>query len=110
MRGDPSSPLPAMTRTHTRRAWPLAAVSATLFAAPLAAQTPAAALTAGLGARTIGSAAMSGRFVDLAVYNAQPHVFYAASSTGGLYKTLNSGTTWTPLFGDQPVQDRKSVV
>lgn len=92
-----------MTRSHARRVWPLAAASATLFAAPLAAQTPAATLTAGLGARTIGSAAMSGRFVDLAVYEAQPHVFYAASATGGLYKTTNSGTTWTPLFGDQPV-------
>ncbi|HMS02933.1 MAG TPA: hypothetical protein PKE51_08155, partial [Gemmatimonadaceae bacterium] len=46
---------------------------------------------------------MSGRFVDLAVYEAQPHVFYAASATGGLYKTTNNGTTWTALFGDQSV-------
>ena len=37
---------------------------------------------------------VSGRIVDLAVYEAQPHVFYAASSTGGLYKTTNNGTTW----------------
>ena len=70
------------------------------LAATLPAQTPATALTDGLRARTIGPAAMSGRFVDLAVYEAQPHVFYAASSTGGLWKTTNNGTTFTPLFGD----------
>lgn len=69
----------------------------------LEAQTPDASRTDGLRARTIGSAAMSGRFVDLAVYEAQPHVFYAASATGGLYKTVNNGTTWTALFGDQAV-------
>ena len=72
-----------------------------LLAVPLAAQTPAAPLTDGLRFRTIGPAAMSGRIVDLAVVEATPHVFYAASSTGGLYKTTNNGTTFTPLFGDQ---------
>ena len=89
-------------RVHRRCA---AAAVCTLLA-PLAtvlAQTPAAALTDGLRARTIGSAAMSGRFVDLAVYETHPHVFYAASATGGLYKTTNNGTTWTALFGDQAV-------
>ena len=67
----------------------------------LAAQTPATALTDGLRFRTIGPAAMSGRIVDLAVIEATPHVFYAASSTGGLYKTTNNGTTLTALFGNE---------
>jgi hypothetical protein len=74
--------------------------AALLASAPLAAQTPATALTDGLRPRTIGPAAMSGRIVDLAVYEAQPHVFYAASSTGGLYKTTNNGTSFTSQFND----------
>ncbi len=44
---------------------------------------------------------MSGRFVDLAVYESQPHVFYAASSTGGLYKTTNNGVSFTALFSNE---------
>ncbi|MBA3853051.1 MAG: hypothetical protein C0503_01475 [Gemmatimonas sp.] len=73
---------------------------ALLLASPLAAQTPGRAVTDGLRFRTIGPAAMSGRFVDLAVYEQAPHVFYAATSTGGLWKTTNNGTTFTPLFND----------
>ncbi len=69
----------------------------------LSAQTPATTITDGLRFRTIGPAAMSGRFVDLAVYEAHPNVFYAASATGGLYKTTNNGVTFTPQFGNQAV-------
>lgn len=73
-------------------------VATALLAPALAAQTPAPAVTDGLPFRHIGPAAMSGRFVDLAVMEAAPHVFYAASSTGGLWKTTNNGVTFTPLF------------
>ena len=68
---------------------------------PAIAQTPSSALTSALPFRTIGPAAMSGRFVDLAVVESAPHVFYAASSTGGLWKTTNNGTTFTPLFSNE---------
>lgn len=60
--------------------------------------TPSAELTAGLPFRTIGPAQMSGRFVDVAVYEAEPHVWYAASSTGGLWKTTNNGVSFTAQF------------
>ncbi len=84
-----------------RRALGRLAVSA-LAAAPIAhAQTPSTTITDGLQFRTIGPAAMSGRFVDLAVYDAHPHVFYAASSTGGLYKTINNGVTFSALFNNE---------
>lgn len=52
----------------------------------------------GLTFRTVGPAQMSGRFVDLAVLEDHPHVFYAASATGGLWKTTNNGVTFTPQF------------
>ncbi len=41
-----------------------------------------------LQAREIGPAVMSGRIVDLAVVEMDPVVFYLATSTGGLWKTL----------------------
>ncbi len=52
----------------------------------------------GLELRSIGPANMSGRFVDIAVVESDPYVFYAASATGGVFKTLNNGVTFTPVF------------
>lgn len=91
--------MPNTTRSAPAARAALAAL-AVVLGLPLGAQTPATALTDGLRPRHLGPAMVSGRFVDLAVYEAQPHVFYAASSTGGLYKTTNNGTSFTALFGD----------
>src|SRR6267142_6095148 len=48
--------------------------------------------------RCIGPAVMSGRVTDLAVVEKKPSTFYVASASGGLWKTTNNGTTFTPLF------------
>jgi photosystem II stability/assembly factor-like uncharacterized protein len=48
--------------------------------------------------RCIGPANMSGRVVDVAVYAPQPRIQYVASAAGGLWKTTNHGTTWSPVF------------
>jgi len=63
----------------------------------------------GLRAREIGPAAMSGRIVDLAVVEADPTVFYVASSTGGLWKTTNNAVTFTPLFQNEAVHSIGAV-
>jgi photosystem II stability/assembly factor-like uncharacterized protein len=55
-------------------------------------------MLSGLTFRDIGPANMSGRFVDVAVYEKDPYVFYAASATGGVFKTTNNGVTFTPVF------------
>jgi photosystem II stability/assembly factor-like uncharacterized protein len=55
----------------------------------------------GLKVRSIGPALMSGRIGDLAVDPAQPHRYYAAVASGGVWKTLNGGITWTPIFDSQ---------
>ena len=55
----------------------------------------------GLSLRTIGPAITSGRVSDFAVHPDAKHVYYAAMSSGGLWKTDNNGTTWTPLFDGQ---------
>ena len=78
------------------------------LAAPFLATTPAAAQTivetaiSHLQYREIGPALMGGRIADLAVVESKPQVFYIATGTGGVWKTENHGTSWTPLFDDQP--------
>src|SRR5437660_2889493 len=71
---------------------------------PLAqeATTLQSALT-GLRFRTLGPANMSGRIVDLAVVESNTYTFYAASATGGLWKTTDNGTTFIPVFQDEAV-------
>ncbi len=53
--------------------------------------------------RNIGPATMGGRIDDFAVLESNPSVFYVATATGGLWKTVNHGTTWEALFDDQNV-------
>jgi photosystem II stability/assembly factor-like uncharacterized protein len=55
----------------------------------------------GLHFRSIGPAIMSGRVSDLAVYEANPAIYYAATAHGGLWKTTSNGATWTAQFQDQ---------
>ena len=51
-----------------------------------------------LGFREIGPATPGGRVDDLAVFEKNPAVFYVATATGGLWKTVNNGTTFEPVF------------
>ncbi|MGB5498300.1 MAG: glycosyl hydrolase, partial [Maribacter sp.] len=51
----------------------------------------------GLKFRSIGPAFMSGRLSDIAIDPANENVWYAAVSSGGLWKTINAGTTWKPM-------------
>ena len=55
----------------------------------------------GLSFRSIGPANVSGRIVDLAVDPHDKSVWYVASAYGGVWKTTNAGTSWTPVFDDQ---------
>ena len=52
----------------------------------------------GLKFRSIGPAVTSGRVVDFAVNPNNFHEFYAAVACGNVWKTVNSGTTWEPVF------------
>ena len=53
---------------------------------------------AGLKLRSVGPALMSGRIADLAIDPSRPNTWYVAVGSGNLWKTTNSGTTWTPIF------------
>jgi photosystem II stability/assembly factor-like uncharacterized protein len=52
----------------------------------------------GLRLRSIGPALTSGRVGDLAVHPGSPKIYYVAVASGGVWKTENAGTTWTPIF------------
>tara|TARA_B100000427_G_scaffold198475_1_gene164911 strand:+ start:2576 stop:5884 length:3309 start_codon:yes stop_codon:yes gene_type:complete len=52
--------------------------------------------------RSIGPAFMSGRIADIAIDPTNESVWYVAVGSGGVWKTENSGTTWTPLTDSQP--------
>jgi len=53
---------------------------------------------AGLKLRSIGPAFMSGRIADIAIHPENHSLWYIAVGSGGVWKTRNSGTTWTPTF------------
>ncbi len=69
-------------------------------ARPAAASKAPADPYAGLVFRNIGPATMGGRVDDVAVLESNPAVFYVGTATGGLWKTVNNGTTWDVLFDD----------
>ncbi len=48
--------------------------------------------------RSIGPANIGGRIDDLAVVDSNPYIMYIGFATGGVFKTINNGTTWTPVF------------
>ncbi len=61
-----------------------------------------AEVLAGLRFRAIGPAVMSGRISDIVIHPRDRKVWYVAVGSGGVWKTVNAGTTWTPLFDGQP--------
>src|SRR5205823_3785911 len=60
--------------------------------------------------RQIGPAATSGRVADIAVDPRNKHVWFIAAASGGVWKTTNSGTTWTPVFDNEPSYSTGTVV
>ena len=48
--------------------------------------------------REIGPTRQGGRYVDFAVVDDAPKVMYAATASGGLWKTVNNGQSWNSLF------------
>jgi photosystem II stability/assembly factor-like uncharacterized protein len=53
--------------------------------------------------RNIGPALMGGRIDDFAVVESRPSTYYVAAASGGVWKTVNNGVTFNPVFDDQEV-------
>ena len=58
---------------------------------------------AGLAWRNIGPAFMSGRVADIDWDPTDDSVWYVGVGSGGVWKTVNAGTTWEPVFDGQSV-------
>jgi photosystem II stability/assembly factor-like uncharacterized protein len=57
--------------------------------------------SASLSLREIGPAVAGGRIADIEVNPVESTTWFVAVGSGGLWKTTNAGTTWTPVFDDQ---------
>ena len=57
----------------------------------------------GLKLRSIGPSFMSGRIADIAIHPEHNNIWYVAAGSGGVWKTVNAGTTCEPVFDKQPV-------
>src|SRR5215211_1097265 len=87
---------------------PPATPSPTPAATPAPSPTPEASPTPrdpmstptfnGLRMRSIGPAFTSGRVIGFAVDPNNPSRYYVAVASGGVWKTINAGITWTPVF------------
>ena len=78
------------------RLLPFALVSGALLAADLPSD-----LFDRLEWRNIGPASMGGRVTAVRGIPGDPALVYVATASGGLFKTVNGGTTWTPIFDYQ---------
>ena len=65
---------------------------------PPAAAAVTAEILKGLEFRSIGPAISTGRVQDIAIDPKSPNTWYVATAFGGLWKTSNRGTTFTPVF------------
>lgn len=44
---------------------------------------------------------IGGRISDIEIPSTQPEVYYVGAASGGIFKTVNSGTDWVPIFDEQ---------
>lgn len=100
--------MPSSSPRSARSSSPPALVLAALLAVvPAAAAAAATAvdpdLLAGLAARSIGPAAMSGRIADVTVVPGDPDTIWVGAATGGVWKSTDGGLSFEPVFDDQPV-------
>ena len=80
---------------------------------PVAAATPSpsptpvpndyASALSSLKFREIGPATMGGRIDDIEAVASDPRIIYAGTAAGGIFKSVNGGTSWTPIFDSEAI-------
>ena len=55
--------------------------------------------------RSIGPVNTGGRVAVIAAVEDDPSIIYVGAATGGVWKTVNNGTTWVPVFDQAPCID-----
>jgi photosystem II stability/assembly factor-like uncharacterized protein len=87
----------------------IASLLSVVLTSAVLAQTPPRAdssrlspsVLSGFKLRSIGPALTSGRIADIAVHPADPAIWYVATAAGGVWKTTNAGTSFTPIFDSE---------
>ena len=51
--------------------------------------------------RNVGPAFLSGRIADIKFHPKNESIWYVATGSSGVWKTVNAGTTWSPIFDDE---------
>lgn len=95
--------------TTTLRLGPLstgiALLAMTIGWAPVSNAQPesndAASPLASLPLRSIGPAYPSGRISDFAFFSGGDHDYLVGTASGGLWRTEDAGTTWSPIFDNE---------
>src|SRR5438552_1301195 len=89
----------------------IAFATSSVFSTRVSAQStdPAQLILKGLPWRSIGPATMGGRIDQFAAVESRPGTVYVATASGGLFRTINFGTTWEPLFDNQKTTTVGSV-
>jgi len=96
-------------RTHWLRVGLIAGVClGALATLQVTAQQPADLLR-NVAFREIGPTRQGGRYVDFAVVEATPRIFYVANASGHLWKTENNGVSFRPLFENEAVASLGAV-
>jgi photosystem II stability/assembly factor-like uncharacterized protein len=94
----------ALGQAPSPSASPVPAATATPSVAPTPTPTPdpmPSSLFSGMRFRSIGPAVTSGRVIAFAVDPNDRAKYYVAVASGGVWKTVNSGTTWTSVFDNE---------
>jgi len=95
-------------------AWPVMLAAALVAQQPGPSAAPSARFDSGtisgLSARNIGSATMSGRIAAVTAVDDNGRLtVIAGSASGGVWKSVDTGTSFKPVFDDQPVQSIGAV-
>ena len=53
--------------------------------------------------RNIGPSVAGGRIHDVEVMPGNPEILFIASASGGIWKSINKGTTWKPVFDNEVI-------
>src|SRR5581483_11233722 len=79
------------------------AAASVALAAPLAAQSLDSAITAGFHWRAIGPSNFNGRVSDVQGIPGPSKTLFVAAAGGGIWKSMNNGISWRPVFDDKDV-------
>ncbi|MGH7475934.1 MAG: VPS10 domain-containing protein [Longimicrobiales bacterium] len=62
---------------------------------------PVDSMFQGFDSRVIGPSGTSGRIAAIEAVDSNPDIIYVGAATGGVWKSVDGGVSWTPIFDDE---------